>query len=119
MLLGKRSPGKKAWGNAWDMPGGHVEAGETFERALVREIEEEIGVQPIRFEPIAGYALERGKRYQIFHVDAWNGGEPYLRNHEHTELGWFKPAEARALRPLALDRYVALFDALVQLLERR
>lgn len=118
MLLGRRSPDKKGWPDTWDMPGGHVEAGETDEQALVREIEEEIGVVPLRFEPIADYNLGRRERYRIFRVDTWSGAEPVLRNHEHTVLRWCMPAEAAALRPLALDRYSELFHTVAEGLRR-
>lgn len=119
MLLGRRSPTKKAWPDTWDMPGGHVEKGESFEEALLREIDEEIGVVPLRFALIADYTLDGGEAYRIFRVDAWSGGEPNLRNHEHTELRWVTPAEACALRPLALDRYVDLFETVGKLIGSR
>jgi nucleoside triphosphatase len=31
--------------NAWVMPGGHIESGETLEEALIREINEETGIE--------------------------------------------------------------------------
>ena len=31
--------------NAWVMPGGHVELGESLEEALIREIHEETGIK--------------------------------------------------------------------------
>ncbi|MCM1194319.1 MAG: NUDIX domain-containing protein [Corallococcus sp.] len=43
MLVTKRHPNKKA-GGLWEFVGGGVLAGETTERATVREIKEEIGI---------------------------------------------------------------------------
>ena len=38
---------------------------------------------------------------------AWAGPEPFVRNAEHVELGWFTPDEARGLNladPVYLER---------------
>jgi 8-oxo-dGTP diphosphatase len=98
VLLGLRSPSKKAWPLHWDSIGGHVEDGESLDDALVREAREEVGVTPSEFRLIATVRERRPEIYgdalhHIYAVTRWQGGDPANVCDEHTELKWFSISE--------------------------
>ena len=51
--MARRSGDRKFYPGVWDIIGGHCEGGEAPADALVRELEEEIGVKAHVFEEIA------------------------------------------------------------------
>lgn len=110
ILLGLRAPSKKVWPNHWDTIGGRVEAGESLQEALVREVQEEVGVTPTRFELIAVVAEKQPEIYgaalhHVYAVTAWQGGDPANICDEHTELKWFSVSEMRLLSNLVDSDY--------------
>ncbi|HTM77921.1 MAG TPA: (deoxy)nucleoside triphosphate pyrophosphohydrolase [Devosia sp.] len=92
VLIAQRPPGK-ALAGLWEFPGGKIEPGETPEAALIRELEEELGVStktaclaPVSFA---------SHSYDNFHLlmplyacRKWQG-QPQPR--EHTALKWVRP----------------------------
>lgn len=113
VLLAKRSPHRRAYPDRWSFPGGHVEAGETFEQALRRELQEELGISPQTYQPLEEIADPEAAdtTYHLYAVTAWTG-VPIIRDDEHTALTWFTLGSAAALDDLALDAYRPLFRRL-------
>jgi len=59
MLMGRKDPAKGGvYPDAWHIPGGGIDEGETLEDALIREVEEEVGINirpyPIKHIPFVG-----------------------------------------------------------------
>lgn len=116
VLLARRSPLRKAYGGLWSFPGGHVEAGETFEEALLRESREGIGILPtayVNLGTITDPATASPATYHLYAVTSWEGGEPAILDDEHTALEWFALTAAIELSELALEEYRLLFRKLM------
>jgi 8-oxo-dGTP pyrophosphatase MutT (NUDIX family) len=112
LLLGRRSAEKAVCPDTWDLIGGHVEVGEPFEDALLREVEEEIGIRPFVYDEHSRHTLPQGGVLVLFHIVSWAGGEPRLRDDEHVELRWFPIRAACTLAHLAAPEYVPIFRSL-------
>jgi 8-oxo-dGTP diphosphatase len=94
VLIGQRPEGKSMAG-LWEFPGGKVEPGETPEAALIRELEEELGIE-VKKACLAPFVFA-SETYEDFHllmplylIRRWTG-EPEAR--EHAALKWVKPRQ--------------------------
>ena len=89
----------------WEFPGGKVETGEEPEEALVREIQEELGVD-ITVGPYlaTGTVPHRGQTLILDIYEATLQGEAEPVAHEHATLRWVTAAELTELDWAEADR---------------
>lgn len=79
----------------WSLPAGHVEAGETFTQALVREMEEELGIKLVSqdLKPVHmnhRKAEDGSERVNGFFVaEHWMGEVRNCEPEKCSELNWF------------------------------
>ena len=106
VLLCHRSPDRAWFPDVWDIPGGHLEAGETSAAAIVRELNEELGITAsVMGEPFAIVeSAEHSLRMEVWLVDTWEGTPANRAPDEHDRIAWFAPEEVGALA-LADDSY--------------
>lgn len=108
ILLCHRSPHRRWYPDVWDLPGGHVEPGETSTEALKRELLEELGVS---VHSLARHPLDwvctPEFEMDIWPVADWHGTPANLVPEEHDAIAWFTADELTTLE-LAHDSYLAL-----------
>lgn len=102
LLLERRPDDARVYAGLWDIPGGHLEPGETPEAALLREMAEELSITPRRFflaavqddhDPVTGTFY----RHFVYLVQEWDG-EPVQG--EGAAVRWFGVEEALKLESL-------------------
>lgn len=94
VLLAQRPEGKSMAG-LWEFPGGKIEEGESPEFALVRELEEELGIQTREccFSPIAFASHTYEKFHLLMPVFVCRMWEGEITPHEHQNIAWLAPQD--------------------------
>lgn len=115
VLIAQRPEGKNLAG-LWEFPGGKLEPGESPEEALIRELEEELGIStktaclaPVSF---ASHSYDNVHLLMpLYACRKWQG-VPEAR--EHTALKWVRPQHLRdyAMPPADEPLIAALCDLL-------
>lgn len=98
LLIQKRAP-DLASPNKWDQSAaGHVDEGEDYMTAAVRELKEEVGVTGIRLTEVAKFYTEdpngpvKRKRFNMLFTASYDG-EVRAEPDEVSELRWVEPKE--------------------------
>lgn len=91
-LVLKRSLSSKANAGKWEFPGGKVDQGENFEKALVREVKEETGLTISLSRLIGAQEVELPERKIIYLIleGYFESGQVCLSD-EHENFLWAKP----------------------------
>lgn len=97
-LLGQRAPGT-FYPGYWEFPGGKVEPGESPAQALVRELDEELGIRVRGLRPwlVREHHYEHARvRLHFFEVHLWDG---VIDDRVHSALSWQQP-DAPGVAPM-------------------
>ena len=130
-VLVARRPSDKHMGGYWEFPGGKVEPGEPIDKALARELEEELAIKAGHFKPLIKIRHDYPGKSVL--LDTWWASviSGTARGNEGQEIQWvdlpklgeleFPPANTSILNAALLPtRYMVtgLFSSSAELLEK-
>jgi 8-oxo-dGTP diphosphatase len=105
VLINKRPEGKDFAG-FWEFPGGKVEANETPEEAIIRELKEEINidVSAACLAPLSFTEKNYEKYYVVVLLYICRKWEGLMRPMENQELEWIAPNNIEDFKVLPADK---------------
>lgn len=101
-LLAQRPEGK-VYAGYWEFPGGKVEPGETLRQALIRELQEELGITVTACSPWLTRQFtypHATVRLNFWRVTAWDGEIGITAPLEHSAVEWQKTGAAASVAPI-------------------
>lgn len=102
ILLQKRAGSLRVAAGKWDQSvGGHVDAGEGYDEAAYREMQEELGITGIPLTRVLKYYVEgedppHRKRFNMIYTGVYDG-EVIANPEEISEVKWVSPAQLEEL----------------------
>lgn len=105
VLLQKRIESSKVYPNCWDnSSSGHVDAGESYEIAAARELQEEVGIKNVALNEMGTYYTE-GKYHErtlrrfnrVYQAVVQSDTKLTLQADEVSDAKWFTVAEVKEL----------------------
>ena len=131
-LLAQRPEGK-VYAGYWEFPGGKVEPGETVRAALIRELQEELGITVTACSPWLTRVFtypHATVRLNFWRVTAWEGEIGITAPLEHSAVDWqtigapatvapILPANDPILKALSLPTQMAITMAEIEGTERQ
>ncbi|MGI9085222.1 MAG: hydroxyphenylacetyl-CoA thioesterase PaaI [Aeromicrobium sp.] len=107
-VLAARRTGPAALVGRWEFPGGKVDAGETPEEALRRELFEELGLSvEVGDELGSGWPISNEYVLRLFYCTTHD--ESVIFDGSHDKIRWVKPADIASLDWLDSDRQALPF----------
>ena len=131
-LLAQRPEGK-VYAGYWEFPGGKLEVGETVREALIRELQEELGITVTACSPWLTRVFtypHATVRLHFWRVTDWDGEIGITAPLEHSAVDWLPigqpatvapilPANDPILKALSLPTMMAITNAEVEGTERQ
>ncbi|MBS1141426.1 MAG: hydrolase:Thiamine monophosphate synthase [Proteobacteria bacterium] len=101
-LLAQRPEGK-VYAGYWEFPGGKVEPGETVRQALIRELQEELGITVTECSPWLTRQFtypHANVRLNFWRVTDWDGEIGITAPLEHSAVEWQATGQAASVAPI-------------------
>ena len=110
IFITKRGSKAKNERGKWEIPGGSVQFGETFEQAVKREIKEELGIEikVLEMLKIWDHIIPEDKQHWVAptYICKIIKGTPKIKEPDKCEaIGWFTPSEAEKLPLSIITKY--------------
>jgi 8-oxo-dGTP diphosphatase len=97
VLVVRRAATKAAFPNRFELPGGHVELGESLKDALKRELREELQLQVDIGQAVDAFTYGDAENFKcevVYLCQIVGNGEPKLNPADHSEAVWLSENEA-------------------------